>query len=213
MREEKREESFTRKWMRVWNSYVFPSLPCFVSVSSSSWCLLLGLYLCCLSCQILRYVECFCGPNIMAMHTEWLNHSAQMTQTSLHSPSAVFSRIEDVPLHQNLFSLPFRPTDRILCLWAPLEQTSPLTTGEQSQQQTCSDPRQSQIQPIVNNWFERNCYLQTTSYSSRCNNCHWIQEMLSCITHFWVMELCHRLLQLQVWDPSLHSSPRVVVNT
>ena len=71
----------------------------------------------------------------MAMHTEWLNHSAQMTQTSLHSPSAVFSRIEDVPLHQNLFSLPFRPADRILCLWAPLEQTSPLTTGEQSQQQ------------------------------------------------------------------------------
>lgn len=93
---------------------------CFKLLISSPW-----FYLCCVSCQILRYVECFCGPNIMAMHTQWLNHSL-----------AQFSRIEDVPLHQNLFSLPFRPTERILCLWAPLEQTGPLTTGGQSQQQS-----------------------------------------------------------------------------
>jgi phytanoyl-CoA hydroxylase len=99
---------------------------------------------CCLSSlpflvlQILRYVECFCGPNIMAMHTDWINHSssAQMeaaAQASLDTQSQVIPRIEELFLHQDLFSLPFRPADRIVCLWAPFqESTSPTSDSLQS---------------------------------------------------------------------------------
>jgi len=75
----------------------------------------------------------------MAMHTAWINHSlTQMGPASLdscHDDTRPSVHSQDVPLHQNLFSLPFRPADRILCIWTPLD-----APGEQikASQQPCS---------------------------------------------------------------------------
>lgn len=50
---------------------------------------------------ILKYVECFTGPDIMAVHTMLINKPPDPgTKTSRH------------PLHQDLHYFPFRPADR-----------------------------------------------------------------------------------------------------
>uniref|UniRef100_A0A8C5YFA1 Phytanoyl-CoA dioxygenase, peroxisomal n=1 Tax=Microcebus murinus TaxID=30608 RepID=A0A8C5YFA1_MICMU len=60
--------------------------------------------------EILKYVECFTGPNIMAMHTMMINKPPDSgKKTSRH------------PLHQDLHYFPFRPTDRIVCAWTAME--------------------------------------------------------------------------------------------
>ncbi|XP_076428871.1 phytanoyl-CoA dioxygenase, peroxisomal [Peromyscus maniculatus bairdii] len=60
--------------------------------------------------QILKYVECFTGPNIMAMHTMLINKPSDSgKKTSRH------------PLHQDLHYFPFRPSDRIVCAWTAME--------------------------------------------------------------------------------------------
>ncbi|XP_048862534.1 phytanoyl-CoA dioxygenase, peroxisomal [Brienomyrus brachyistius] len=60
--------------------------------------------------QILKYVECFTGPNIMAMHTMLINKPPDAgKKTSRH------------PLHQDLHYFPFRPADRIVCAWTAME--------------------------------------------------------------------------------------------
>lgn len=61
----------------------------------------------------------------MAMHKGWINHTPaqEMAQTSVRSSeltslSSGLSSIpasDLIPLHQDLFSLPFRPADRIVC--------------------------------------------------------------------------------------------------
>lgn len=66
----------------------------------------------------------------MAMHKEWINHtpaqeiaetsvrSSQLTSLSSgHSSSSIPATPDmgDIPLHQDLFCLPFRPADRIVC--------------------------------------------------------------------------------------------------
>ncbi|GCC36792.1 hypothetical protein chiPu_0015291 [Chiloscyllium punctatum] len=65
---------------------------------------------CCLP-EILKYVECFTGPNIMAMHTMLINKPPDMgTKTSRH------------PMHQDLHYFPFRPADQIVCAWTAMER-------------------------------------------------------------------------------------------
>ncbi|XP_043943902.1 phytanoyl-CoA dioxygenase, peroxisomal [Protopterus annectens] len=61
--------------------------------------------------QILEYVECFTGPNIMAMHTMLINKPPDAgKKTSRH------------PMHQDLHYFPFRPADRIVCAWTAMER-------------------------------------------------------------------------------------------
>ncbi|XP_010864746.4 phytanoyl-CoA dioxygenase, peroxisomal isoform X1 [Esox lucius] len=61
--------------------------------------------------QILKYVECFTGPNIMAMHTMLINKPPDTGEkTSRH------------PMHQDLHYFPFRPADRIVCSWTAMER-------------------------------------------------------------------------------------------
>ncbi|KAM7377988.1 hypothetical protein PAMA_013072 [Pampus argenteus] len=63
--------------------------------------------------QILKYVECFTGPNIMAMHTMLINKPPDAgKKTSRH------------PMHQDLHYFPFRPTDRIVCSWTAMEKVN-----------------------------------------------------------------------------------------
>uniref|UniRef100_A0A8C3VQB7 Phytanoyl-CoA dioxygenase, peroxisomal n=1 Tax=Catagonus wagneri TaxID=51154 RepID=A0A8C3VQB7_9CETA len=60
--------------------------------------------------EILKYVECFTGPNIMAMHTMLINKPADTgNKTSRH------------PLHQDLHYFPFRPSHNIVCAWTAME--------------------------------------------------------------------------------------------
>ncbi len=59
---------------------------------------------------VLDYVEGFCGPNIMAIHTMLINKPPDPgTKSSRH------------PLHQDLHYFPFRPADRIVCAWTAME--------------------------------------------------------------------------------------------
>ncbi|XP_068162944.1 phytanoyl-CoA dioxygenase, peroxisomal [Antennarius striatus] len=63
--------------------------------------------------QILKYVECFTGPNIMAMHTMLINKPPDAgKKTSRH------------PMHQDLHYFPFRPADRIVCAWTAMERVN-----------------------------------------------------------------------------------------
>ncbi|XP_075455622.1 phytanoyl-CoA dioxygenase, peroxisomal-like [Ascaphus truei] len=61
--------------------------------------------------QIIKYVECFTGPNIMAMHTMLINKPPDAgKKTSRH------------PMHQDLHYFPFRPAERIACAWTAMER-------------------------------------------------------------------------------------------
>ncbi|XP_063074136.1 phytanoyl-CoA dioxygenase, peroxisomal-like [Engraulis encrasicolus] len=63
--------------------------------------------------EILKYVECFTGPNIMAMHTMLINKPPDAgKKTSRH------------PMHQDLHYFPFRPADRIVCSWTAMERVT-----------------------------------------------------------------------------------------
>jgi len=58
-------------------------------------------------------VECFCGADIMAVHTMLINKPPDPgTKTSRH------------PLHQDLNYFPFRPADRIVCAWTAMEKVT-----------------------------------------------------------------------------------------
>ncbi|XP_054721200.1 phytanoyl-CoA dioxygenase, peroxisomal-like [Uloborus diversus] len=63
--------------------------------------------------QILDYVECFCGPNIKAVHTMLIN-----------KPPDAGSLSSRHPLHQDLHYFPFRPADRIVCAWTAMERVN-----------------------------------------------------------------------------------------
>ncbi|XP_077157968.1 phytanoyl-CoA dioxygenase, peroxisomal [Paroedura picta] len=61
--------------------------------------------------QILKYVECFTGPDIMAMHTMLINKPPDSgKKTSRH------------PMHQDLHYFPFRPAELIVCAWTAMER-------------------------------------------------------------------------------------------
>ncbi|XP_036921819.1 phytanoyl-CoA dioxygenase, peroxisomal [Sturnira hondurensis] len=60
--------------------------------------------------EILKYVECFTGPNIMALHTMLINKPPDSgKKTSRH------------PLHQDLHYFPIRPSNKIVCAWTAME--------------------------------------------------------------------------------------------
>lgn len=84
----------------------------------------------------------------MAMHKGWINHmpasqqeaeslvrSSQLTSVatddddcragSIHSSGCSSERIQDVSLYPDLFSLPFRPADRIVCAMTVCAMPSP----------------------------------------------------------------------------------------
>ncbi|CAG2056026.1 unnamed protein product [Timema podura] len=62
---------------------------------------------------LLDYVECFTGPNIMAIHTMLINKPPDSGKmTSIH------------PLHQDLHYFPFRPADRIVAAWTAMERVT-----------------------------------------------------------------------------------------
>ncbi|XP_074999866.1 phytanoyl-CoA dioxygenase, peroxisomal-like [Calonectris borealis] len=67
----------------------------------------------CILPEILKYVECFTGPNIMAMQMMLIN--------KLPDPGNLSSRH---PMHQDLHYFPFRPADRIVCSWTAMERAS-----------------------------------------------------------------------------------------
>ncbi|XP_067420704.1 phytanoyl-CoA dioxygenase, peroxisomal-like [Emydura macquarii macquarii] len=61
--------------------------------------------------EILKYVECFTGPDIMAMQTLLINKPPDSgKKTSRH------------PMHQDLHFLPFRPADLMVCSWTAMER-------------------------------------------------------------------------------------------
>ncbi|KAM4747848.1 phytanoyl-CoA dioxygenase, peroxisomal [Rhinophrynus dorsalis] len=60
--------------------------------------------------QIVKYVECFTGPNIMAMHTMLIN-----------KPPDAGKKSSRHPMHQDLHYFPFRPAERIVCAWTAME--------------------------------------------------------------------------------------------
>ncbi|XP_075782140.1 phytanoyl-CoA dioxygenase, peroxisomal [Pelodiscus sinensis] len=60
--------------------------------------------------QILKYVECFTGPNIMAMHTMLINKPPDSGKKSSRHP-----------MHQDLHYFPFRPADLVVCAWTAME--------------------------------------------------------------------------------------------
>ena len=61
--------------------------------------------------QILKYVECFTGPDVKSVHTMLINKPPD--------PGTLSSRH---PLHQDLYYFPFRPTDKIVCSWTAMEK-------------------------------------------------------------------------------------------
>ena len=84
------------------------------------------------SLQVLKYVRCFTGDNVMAMHTMLINkppdpgtsppfwsYLACETFTSIFDVGTMSSRH---PMHQDLHYFPFRPADRIVCAWTAMER-------------------------------------------------------------------------------------------
>lgn len=67
---------------------------------------------CCLP-EVVDYVECFLGPNVVAMHTMLINKPPD--------PGKLSSRH---PMHQDLYYFPFRPADRIVCSWTAMEKVN-----------------------------------------------------------------------------------------
>uniref|UniRef100_M3XPE6 Phytanoyl-CoA dioxygenase, peroxisomal n=1 Tax=Mustela putorius furo TaxID=9669 RepID=M3XPE6_MUSPF len=60
--------------------------------------------------EILKYVECFTGPDIMALHTMLINKPPDTgKKTSRH------------PLHQDLHYFPIRPSNNIVGAWTAME--------------------------------------------------------------------------------------------
>ncbi|XP_069621309.1 phytanoyl-CoA dioxygenase, peroxisomal-like [Ranitomeya imitator] len=61
--------------------------------------------------QILKYVECFVGPNIMSMHTMVIN-----------KPPDAGKKTSRQPMHQDLHYYPFRPAELMVCAWTAMER-------------------------------------------------------------------------------------------
>jgi len=59
--------------------------------------------------EVLRYITCFCGPDVKSVHTMLINKPPHAGATGRH------------PLHQDLHYFPFRPANRIACAWTALE--------------------------------------------------------------------------------------------
>lgn len=67
---------------------------------------------CCLP-EVVKFVENFTGPNLLAMHTMLINKPPDAGKmTSRH------------PMHQDLHYFPFRPADRIVCSWTAMQRVN-----------------------------------------------------------------------------------------
>ncbi|XP_067414795.1 phytanoyl-CoA dioxygenase, peroxisomal-like [Emydura macquarii macquarii] len=66
--------------------------------------------------QILKYVECFTGPNIMAMYMMLINKPPDSGKRPL------CKKTSRNPMHQDLHFLPFRPADLMVCAWTAMER-------------------------------------------------------------------------------------------
>ena len=62
--------------------------------------------------NILDYVQQFTGPNVLSIHSMFINKPPIDSSSSRH------------PLHQEIHYFPIRPEDRIVCTWMPLEATN-----------------------------------------------------------------------------------------
>ncbi len=80
---------------------------------------------CCLP-EIVKYVENFTGPNIMAMHTMVINKSFLLQRIFfiqlINKPPDPGTQSSRHPLHQDLYYFPFRPAERIVCAWTAMEK-------------------------------------------------------------------------------------------
>lgn len=68
----------------------------------------------CSNPALLPYLKSFCGNNIKAVHTMFINKPPNMGSSSRH------------PFHQDLAYFPFRPANRIVAAWASLEDSNNL---------------------------------------------------------------------------------------
>ncbi|XP_004345745.1 phytanoyl-CoA hydroxylase [Capsaspora owczarzaki ATCC 30864] len=59
--------------------------------------------------EVLKYVQCFTGPNIRTIHTMLINKPPDVGPTGRH------------PLHQDLVYFPMEPANRICCSWTAME--------------------------------------------------------------------------------------------
>jgi len=60
--------------------------------------------------EIIKYVECFTGPNLKAIHTMLVHKPPSIGPSGRH------------PFHQDLHYFPFRPADRIVAAWTAMER-------------------------------------------------------------------------------------------
>ncbi|KAJ6666427.1 hypothetical protein lerEdw1_000701 [Lerista edwardsae] len=70
--------------------------------------------------EILKYVECFIGPNIMAMHTMLINKPPDAAKPAQITSAG--KKTSRHPMHQDLHYFPFRPADLIVCAWTAMER-------------------------------------------------------------------------------------------
>lgn len=60
--------------------------------------------------EIVKYVQCFVGPDVKSVHTMVINKPPYAGATGVH------------PLHQDLHYFPFRPADRIVASWTAIDK-------------------------------------------------------------------------------------------
>ncbi|XP_025301283.2 phytanoyl-CoA dioxygenase, peroxisomal-like isoform X2 [Canis lupus baileyi] len=124
--------------------------------------------------EILKYVECFTGPNIMAMHTMLINKPPDSgKKTSRH------------PLHQDLHYFPFRPNNKIVCAWTAMEHIDRNNGCLCVLPGTHKGPLKPHDYP---NWEAISCHFASA-------DCHYIDVKGTSqeIVEREVMELVHRL--------------------
>ncbi|RWS10639.1 phytanoyl-CoA dioxygenase: peroxisomal-like protein [Dinothrombium tinctorium] len=75
--------------------------------------------------QIVKYVEAFCGSNIMWMNASLIDGKQLQPQQQWHQQQEQFSSMQRAfnaaDMYQDLFALPFRPADRIVGCWTALK--------------------------------------------------------------------------------------------
>ncbi|XP_046584937.1 phytanoyl-CoA dioxygenase, peroxisomal-like isoform X1 [Haliotis rubra] len=60
--------------------------------------------------EVLDYVECFTGPDILALHAMFINKQPDPGKGSSRHP-----------MHQDLIYFPVRPADRVVCAWTAVQ--------------------------------------------------------------------------------------------
>lgn len=77
--------------------------------------------------EVVRYVECITGPDIMAMHTMLINKppdsGSKTSRHPMHQGKEVTAwvRLGSASIAADLHYFAFRPADRIVCSWTAME--------------------------------------------------------------------------------------------